>query len=80
MTSGWTMLGLGTLICAGLFANGVRFARLGSPLPADNPAEIKRRMIGMIFMTLAPLFWLLFAAICFGLFGPVRNIQTIQLH
>ena len=80
MTSGWTMLGLGTLICAGGFANGVRFARLGRPLPADNPAEIKRRMFGMLIMTAAPLFWLLWAAACFGLFGPVRNIQTIQLH
>jgi hypothetical protein len=80
MTSGWTMLGLATLICIGLFANGLRFARLGSPLPHGNPAEIKRRMIGMLFMTTAPLFWLLFASFCFGLFGPVRNIQTIQLH
>jgi hypothetical protein len=79
MTSGWLMLGLGTLICLGLFANGMRFARLGQPLPADNPGEIKRRMIGMIFMTLAPLFWLLFAAVCFGAFGAVRNIQTIEL-
>jgi len=80
MTSGWTMLGLGTLICVGGFANGLRFARLGQPLPANDPAEIKRRMFGMIFMVSAPLFWLLFAAICFGLFGPLRNIQTIQLH
>jgi hypothetical protein len=79
MTSGWLMLGLGTLVCLGLFANGMRFARLGQPLPADNPGEIKRRMIGMIFMTLAPLFWLLFAAVCFGLFGPVQNIRTIEL-
>ena len=80
MTSGWTMLGLGTLICAGAFANGVRFARLGRALPADNPAEIKRRMFGMLAMTFAPLFWLLWAAACFGLLGPLHNIQTIQLH
>jgi hypothetical protein len=80
MTSGWIMLGLGTLICAGGFANGLRFARLGQPLPHGDPAEIKRRMTGMLIMTAAPLFWLLWAAACFGLFGPVRNIQTIQLH
>ena len=80
MTSGWTMLGLGTLVCAGGFANGLRFARLGRPLPHGDVAEIKRRMIGMLIMAAAPLFWLLFAAICFGLFGPVRNIQTIQFH
>ena len=79
MTSGWTMLGLGTLVCIGAFANGLRFARLGKPLPANDPAGIKRRMFGMLMMTAAPLFWLLFAATCFGLFGPVRNIQTIQL-
>ena len=79
MTSGWLMLGLGTLICLGLFANGVRFARLGQPLPEGNAFEIKRRMMGMLFMTLAPLFWLLFAAVCFGLFGPVQNIRAIEL-
>lgn len=80
MTSGWTMLGLATLVCLGAFANGVRFARLGRPLPHGNPNEIKRRMIGVLFMAAAPLFWLLFAAICFGLFGPVANIRTISLH
>jgi hypothetical protein len=80
MTSGWTMLALGTLVGLGLFANGLRVARLGRPLPADNPREIKRRMAGMLVMTAAPLVWLLWAAACFGLFGPIRNIQTIQLH
>ena len=80
MTSGWLMLALGTLVCLGLFANGMRFARLGQPLPQDNPGEIKRRMIGLLFMSLAPIFWLLFAAICFGLFGPIRNIQPISFH
>jgi hypothetical protein len=80
MTSGWTMLGLATLICAGLFANGLRFARLGQTFSGSTEAAIRRRMIGMLFMAAAPLLWLLFAAILFGLFGPLSNIQTIQLH
>ena len=79
LTSGWTMLGLGTLICIGAFANGLRFARIGEKLP-DDRAQISRRLMGMLVMVAAPLFWLLFAAICFGLFGPVHNIQTIQLR
>jgi len=84
MTSGWTMLALATLICAGLFANGLRFARLGESfdkaLAEGGRAQLSRRLIGRLFMVTAPLFWLLFAAICFGLFGPLPNIQIIQLH
>lgn len=79
MTSGWTMLGLGTLACIGLFANGLRKARIGRPLP-DDRGEISRRMIGLLFMATAPLALLLIAALCFGLFGPIRNIQPIQLR
>ena len=84
MTSGWTMLALATLICAGLFANGLRFARLGESfdkaLAEGGRAQLSRRLIGRLFMVTAPFFWLFFAALCFGLFGPLPNIQIIQLH
>jgi hypothetical protein len=83
MTSGW-MLGLGTLICAGMFANGLRFARMresfGQALAEGGRRQLSRRLAGRMLMVAAPLFWLLWAAMCFGLLGPVRNIQTIQLH
>jgi hypothetical protein len=85
MTSGWTMLAIGTLICIGLFANGVRFARktrsIGRVWPeGGRPGQPSPRQIGRIFMIAAPLFWLFWAAMCFGLLGPIENIQTIQLH
>ena len=79
MTSGWTMLGLGALICAGAFANGLRFRRRTKSLPVSF-GSLSPRALGQLMMTVAPLFFLLWAAACFGLFGPLRNIQTIQLH
>jgi hypothetical protein len=84
MTSGWTMLALGTSISAGLFANGMRAARLresfSQALAAGGRGQLARRLAGRMIMVAAPLFWLLWAAMCFGLLGPIRNIQTIQLH
>jgi len=84
MVSGWIMLGLGTLICTGVFANGLRFARMresfSRTLPEGGRGQLSRRLAGHMLMVAAPLFWLLWAAMCFGLLGPIRNIQTIQLH
>jgi hypothetical protein len=37
------------------------------------------RLFGVISMILAPLFLLFFVALCFGLFGPVEGIETIEL-
>jgi hypothetical protein len=83
MTNGWTLWAIGTLICIGLFANGVRFARYPASnvelMPGRRTAP-SPRVIGRIFLAAAPLFWLLWTAVCFGLLGPVQNIQTIQLH
>lgn len=83
MISGWTMWAIGTLVCLAAFANGVRFARKPADtfdrLPGGRAAP-SPQMIGRLFLIAAPLFWLLWTAICFGLLGPVQNIQTIQLH
>jgi len=83
MTSGWTMWAIGTLICLAALANGVRFARK----PADTFERIpggrgtpSPRTLGRVIIIAAPLFWLFWTALWFGLFGPVQNIQTIQLH
>ena len=88
MTDGRLLLGIVTLICAASFANGVRFVRMAeNPLPkkrlfglpmqgSDMPVDQMRRL-GLIFMVGAPLAWLFFVALCFGLFGPVQGIRTI---
>ena len=91
MTSGWTFLGLSTLISIGVFLNGVRFARmtenpwtgkslLGQPVSGSEMPLERIKLFGKIQMILAPLFLLVIAAMCFGLFGPVDGIETIKLH
>lgn len=89
--SGWIFLGIAALICLGSFLNGLRFARatenplagkslFGLPVRgSDTPVE-KLRFMGLIFMITAPLFLLLVAALCFGLFGPVDGIETISFN
>ncbi|MGN6268311.1 MAG: hypothetical protein ACTHM0_00275 [Sphingomonas sp.] len=77
--SGWLFLAIATLICLGVFANGVRFSRGAERLATrlrQPPAKV--RQIGQIFMVAAPVFWLLVLALCLGVFGPVPNIQPIQ--
>ena len=79
MIGGWPFLAIVTLICLGVFANGVRFSRGAEHFATrlrQPPANIRR--IGRVFMIAAPLFWLLVLALCLGLFGPVPNIQPIQ--
>ena len=90
MTSGWLLLGLVTLICIGVFLSGLRFSRVtANPLAgkrigrfpvqgSQRPASDLRRL-GRLFMIAAPVFWLVFAALVFGLLGPVDGIQTIKL-
>jgi hypothetical protein len=46
----------------------------GSELPA---AQVRR--IGRLLMIAAPFLWLLNAAFCFGLFGPIEGIGKIAL-
>jgi hypothetical protein len=88
--SGALFLGVAALICAGAFFNGLRFARaqrnplagktlLGLPVQGSTrPVEDIRRM-GLLLMIAAPLALLVFAALCFGLLGPVDGIRTITI-
>lgn len=76
--SGWLFLSIVTLICLGVFANGLRFSRGAERFATrlrQPPANVRR--IGRIFMFAAPIFWLFVLALCLGLFGP-SNIQPIQ--
>jgi len=78
--SGWAFLAIATLICAGVFANGVRFRRSDDRLAARLRLPVEQlRRIGGLFIVAAPLAWLLFAALCFGLLGRIKGISTIQL-
>jgi hypothetical protein len=88
--SGALFLGIAALICAGAFFNGLRFARaernplagktlFGLPVQGSTrPVEQIRRM-GVLLMIAAPIFFLVFAAYCFGLLGPTNGLQTIHL-
>ena len=91
--SGWLFLAVTALICLGAFLNGVRFTRMPEnqvqsdrtaiELPswlARNRTKVEAaRLVGRIQMIAAPLFLIFFAALSFGLLGPVDGIQTIKL-
>ncbi|TPG18517.1 hypothetical protein EAH87_10415 [Sphingomonas koreensis] len=77
--NGWLFLAIVTLLCLGVFANGLRFSRGADRFASQlgqSPANVRR--IGQLFIMAAPLFWLITLALCLGLFGPVPNIQPIQ--
>ena len=89
MTNGWTFLAIGTLISIGVFLNGWRFARmtenpwagktmLGQPVSGHDWPIGKLRLFGKVSMIAAPLFLVVWAALCFGWLGPVDGIQTID--
>ncbi|CAN5462672.1 hypothetical protein BH10PSE14_BH10PSE14_42980 [soil metagenome] len=88
MADGRLFLGISTLICIGAFLNGRRFARmtknpwanrriLGLPVSGSELPIERVRLIGRINMIGAPVFWLIVAAMCFGLLGPVDGVATI---
>jgi hypothetical protein len=81
--SGWALLAIVTLICAGGFANGMRFSRADDRLaaraaPSMDAARVRR--FGLVFMIAAPLMWLFFAAMLFGLFGPVHGLPLVRFN
>ena len=80
--SGWILLTIGLLIAIGDFAVGYRFARMGEPLaPQTDPSAPSRedaRRLGRIIMLAAPLFFLVFAALAFGLI-PTDGIDPITI-
>ena len=91
MTDGRLFLAIAGLICLGVFLNGIRFARMtrnpwaGKKLfgmdveGADLPVS-RVRLFGFVQVIAAPLFVLFFAALCFGLLGPVEGINPIRFQ
>ena len=81
--SGWVLLTVGLLIALGDFAIGYRFARMGEPLASQTdvsaPSREDARRLGRIIMFAAPLFFLVFAALAFGLI-PTDGIDPIRLN
>ena len=84
MAEAWATFTTGTVICLSAFMYGVRMIlrtdQAVDRLPGGAGRGPSLRQAGRVLMVAAPLFWLLWAAICFGLLGPILNIQPIQLH
>lgn len=85
---GRLFLAIVTPMCVAVFFNGLRFARMranpfvgrtvpGFPIEGGEVSVASLRRLGRIQMISAPLFLALFAAMCFGLFGPVEGITVI---
>ena len=91
MMSGWLFLGFTTFVCAGLFLNGFLLVRrgmnpwrerrvFGMTIKGADLSSDQIRWMGRLFMVGAPIFWLIAAAISFGLFGPVEGLDPIQFN
>ncbi|MES2046511.1 MAG: hypothetical protein V4475_21785 [Pseudomonadota bacterium] len=89
MTDGRLFLGIVTLVCIGVFLNGLRFLRmatqpraerriLGLPAQSSHLPDDRLRAFGRLQMAVAPLAWLFFVALCFGLLGPIKGISPIH--
>ena len=89
MTDGRIFLAIAGLVCLGVFLNGLRFARqtsnpwagkklFGTDVGGSELSVAQVRRIGLVQMIGAPIFFLFFAALCFGLLGPVDGITPIQ--
>jgi hypothetical protein len=84
--SGVLFLAIIALVCIGDFLIGLWFVRMSArplnELPAgvraSSPEQLAR--IGRLFMIAAPIFFLVMAAVCFGLFGPVGGITPIRFQ
>ncbi|MFL9840545.1 hypothetical protein ABS767_06175 [Sphingomonas sp. ST-64] len=90
MTDGRIFLALSGLMCLGVFLNGVRFARMtrnpwagmklfGQDVQGSDLSVERVRLLGWLQAIAAPLIFVFFAALAFGLLGPVEGIETIQL-
>jgi len=88
MTDGRLLLGIATLIGIAVFFNGLRFSRmtenpwanrlfLGMPIQGSRLPPERIRWLGRLNMILAVALWAVFAAMCFGLLGPLQGIRTI---
>lgn len=88
MTDGRIFLAMVTLVCIGVFLNGLRFLRMatqpraerrimGLPAQSAHLPDDRLRAFGRLQMAVAPLAWLFFVALCFGLLGPIKGITII---
>lgn len=83
--SGTVFLGIMSLVCVTDMVIALWFLRLanraegnvGAPRPAGQVDPVKARQFARIMFIIAPLMWLFFVALTFGLFGPVGNITPI---
>lgn len=89
MSDGRIFLAIAGVICLGVFLNGLRFAWMtsnpwagrklfGQDVQGSDLSVNRVRLIGRIQTIAAPIFFLFFAALVFGLLGPVDGIQTIK--
>lgn len=89
MTDGRLFLATVTLVCIGVFLNGLRFLRMatqpraerrimGLPAQSAHLPDARLRSFGRLQMAAAPLAWLFFVALCFGLLGPIKGISPID--
>ena len=84
--NGALLLGIVSLICFADVLIALRFKRLADRAESDVGAAPKAggtdpaaaRRFAQIMLIAAPLMWLFFVALTFGLFGPVGNITPIK--
>jgi hypothetical protein len=83
--SGALLLAVVTLVCAADLLIALRFSRLADRADSNVGAAPRRtgsdpaamRRFARIMFVAAPLMWLFFVALTFGLLGPVGNITPI---
>jgi hypothetical protein len=84
--SGALLLGIVTLILVADMLIALRFRRMadrgesdvGAPPKAGGVDPAVARRVSRLMLIAAPLTWLFFVALSFGLFGPIGNITPIQ--
>lgn len=85
--SGAVLLGVISLVSATDIVIALYFKRLadraesdvGAPRPVGQIDPVKARRFANLMLITAPLMWLFFVALTFGLFGPVGSITPIKL-
>ena len=80
---------LGSVTMIALFFVGLWFSRSTRPMGnitwfgrvIDDPAEIleKTRLLGRIFMIVAPAFLVVWTLMLFGFFGPVGDLEPVRI-
>ncbi len=77
--NGWLFLAIVSLITLAVFLNGLRFSRMTkSPFASAGMTPKQLQRAGKFQMLAAPILWLLFALMIFGVFGPVEGVSTIK--